>query len=346
MDCVAVARAAGHNSPAGTLLDIDHKYQTFAEQAGSTHNLVVDLVASGSRVLEFGCATGYMSEVLSSRRKCSVIGIELSAVAAEAARVHCEKVVAGDAESLDLDEALGADRFDVVLFADVLEHLRDPAALLRRVRPFLAEGGSIIASVPNIAHGSVRLALLRGEFRYRELGLLDNTHLRFFTRESLQDMFEGAGYLITEWLRQRFPIDQTEIAVPQDPALDPARRMLAEDPEATTYQFVIRAAPMTAELSNIATKAAELAADLAAERATVDQLRLIIAKREDELSTLTHLFAEQSRAFDATAASLSGIQSSTTWGLVRRLSALRRSVAPKDSARERVFSQLGLLRHR
>jgi 2-polyprenyl-3-methyl-5-hydroxy-6-metoxy-1,4-benzoquinol methylase len=215
------------------------KYTEFDTALDSVHNLVVRLVPPGSRVLEFGCATGYMSEVLRGRLGCSVTGIEISAEASEMARKHCVRVIGGDAESLDFQEVLGGDRFDIILFADVLEHLREPGAVLWRVRPFLAEGGSIVASIPNIAHGSVRLALLSGEFRYRDVGLLDNTHLRFFTRESIQDLFEGAGYVIMRWLRRRVEIDRTEIGLPVRPVPDVVRDWIAMDPDATTYQYIV-----------------------------------------------------------------------------------------------------------
>jgi hypothetical protein len=280
------------------------------------------------------------------------VGIELSPAAAEIARGHCEKVVIGDAESLDLCDALGVDRFDVILFSDVLEHLRDPAALLKRVRPFLTDGGSIIASIPNIAHGSVRLALLHGEFRYRELGLLDNTHIHFFTRESIQDTFEASGYLITQWVRQRLPIDQTEIAVPRDDVLDAARSLIERDHEATTYQFVIRAVPTTDELRQVkailgekAQAAMELAAQLAAERETVEKQQRIISQLGHELSALKNQIAEQSRSLDATTASLAAIRSSTAWRLSQRLSAVRRFLALRNSVRERAFLRLRRTEH-
>jgi 2-polyprenyl-3-methyl-5-hydroxy-6-metoxy-1,4-benzoquinol methylase len=217
------------------------KYTEFDTASDSTHNLVVGLVPPGARVLEFGCATGYMSEVLRSRLHCSVTGIECSAAAGELARRHCERVIIGDAENLDFNELLAEERFDAIVFADVLEHLREPVAVLRRVRPFLDKAGVIVASIPNIAHGSVRLALLCGEFRYRDVGLLDNTHLRFFTRESIQDLFEGAGYVVTHWLRRRVEIDASEIRVPTRAVPEVVRDWITTDPEATTYQFVVRA---------------------------------------------------------------------------------------------------------
>ncbi len=219
------------------------KYTQFDASPHSTHSLVVSLIPPGARVLEFGCATGFMSEVLTTRLGCRVTGIEYSAEAGELARRHCERVFIGDAETLDFKQLLGDERFDILLFADVLEHLREPDALLRRVSPLLTEQGAIVASIPNIAHGSLRLALLHGEFRYRDKGLLDNTHLRFFTRESVQDLFEDTGHVITHWLRKHMAINRTEITLPDWPIPEAVQELLAADPEATTYQFIVRAVP-------------------------------------------------------------------------------------------------------
>ena len=218
------------------------KYTKFDDSPESTHNLVLGLVTPGSRVLEFGCSTGYMSKVLRDRLGATVVGVELNATAAEQAQAFCDRVLVGDAEELDLEAELGGERFDAILFADVLEHLREPAALLRRVRPLVAEGGSVVASIPNIAHASVRLALLGGSWRYREQGLLDETHLRFFTREGIEDLFEGSGYVVTHWLRRRLEVEETEIPVPRGVPAE-ARAWATGDPEATTYQFVVRCVP-------------------------------------------------------------------------------------------------------
>jgi 2-polyprenyl-3-methyl-5-hydroxy-6-metoxy-1,4-benzoquinol methylase len=219
------------------------KYNQFNPALDSTHNLVVGLVPPASRVLELGCATGCMSSVLKTRLGCSVTGVEVCAEAAEQARAHCERVLVGDAETLAYEQLLGSLRFDVVVAADVLEHLREPGSLLVRLRPFLTDGGCVVASIPNIAHGSVRLALLAGEFRYRATGLLDETHLRFFTRESIRDLFEAAGYGVTHWRRHRVDITRTELGLPSRPVPDAVWEWLGADSEATTYQFVVRAVP-------------------------------------------------------------------------------------------------------
>jgi SAM-dependent methyltransferase len=265
---------------------IQTRYTEFDDSPGSTHNLVVGLVEPGSRVLEFGCATGYMSQALHDRLGATVVGVELNAEAAQLAAVNLDRVLVGDAEELDLEAELGGDEFDAILFADVLEHLRDPAAVLRRVRRLVAEGGVVIASIPNIAHASVRLALLGGSFRYREQGLLDEGHLRFFTREGVQDLFESSGYLITHWLRRRLEVEETEIPVPRS-VPEEARAWATGDSEATTYQFVVCAVPSepAAQLHAWRTKLGEA-------RAELDELRPLAAETEvlrEELEELRPL---------------------------------------------------------
>jgi O-antigen biosynthesis protein len=249
------------------------KYTRFDDSPGSTHNLVVDLVPENSQVLEFGCATGYMSEVLVRRRRCRVTGIEIDAMAAAEARAYCERIIVGDAETLDLEEQLGENTYNAVLFADVLEHLRDPVVVLKRVRPFVAEGGAVIASIPNVAHISVRLALLGGEFRYRGLGLLDDTHLRFFTRASIVELFESAGFVVSTWHRRRIEQADAEISPPPD-LPEAVGAWLGSDPELTTYQFVVRAIPSDAASQLAETRAALRRAEDELEEARADVERL------------------------------------------------------------------------
>jgi 2-polyprenyl-3-methyl-5-hydroxy-6-metoxy-1,4-benzoquinol methylase len=271
------------------------KYTEFQVDPGSTHSKVVSLVPPATRVLEFGCATGYMTEVLKNRLGCTVTGVEISPEAAELAERHAERVIVGDAEKIDYAAELAGEEFDVVLFADVLEHLKEPGDVLRRIRPFVAENGVVIASIPNVAHGSVRLALLGGEFRYRDWGLLDDTHLRFFTRSSIQDLFEETGYVVTHWVRQRLDVGETEISVPQVP--DAVREWLASDPETTTYQFVLRAliSEPASELKTMREELEELrphrdaAGQLAAAREELAELRPLreeVASLRDEIAAV------------------------------------------------------------
>ncbi|HEX6710324.1 MAG TPA: class I SAM-dependent methyltransferase, partial [Rubrobacter sp.] len=135
------------------------KYGTTVDpNSDSSHAQIVDLVGHDKRVLDVGTSTGYLAEVMVSHG-CRVTGIELDPEAARQAEKYCESVVIGDVENLDLEASFGGESFDVIVFGDVLEHLRDPLRTLRRLKHLLRFGGYAVASIPNIAHGSVRLAL-------------------------------------------------------------------------------------------------------------------------------------------------------------------------------------------
>ncbi len=256
-------------------------------ESHSTHAEVIRLVGNGKRVLELGPATGYVTAVLRDHG-CTVIGIELDEEMAERARQYSERVIVGDVEDPEVLEGLAEDRFDVIVAADVLEHLRDPLDVLRRLRPLLADDGYFVVSVPNIAHGSVRLALLEGQFRYRDAGLLDTTHLRFFTRDTLQELFDEADTAIVEVHRQELNIDASEVTF--DPAGVPPELLerLRHDPEAWTYQFVVKAIPMSQPgMRALQQRFAELAVAKADAEIELDRLRRIdlaeLARREAQL---------------------------------------------------------------
>jgi 2-polyprenyl-3-methyl-5-hydroxy-6-metoxy-1,4-benzoquinol methylase len=285
------------------------RYTKLDESPGSAHMLLLKLVPEGARVLDVGCATGYLARALTEHRSCRVTGIEISPEAAELARRYCERVIVGDVETLDLESELGDEPFRTVVFGDVLEHLRDPAQTLARVRRVVDDGGSVVASIPNIAHGSVRLALLAGEFRYRELGLLDRTHLRFFTREGVQDMFEESGYVITTWRRRRLKISEAEIDVPAS-VPDEAYATLAHDPEASTYQFVIRAVRSDAasQLKGLRDVLRDGRKELEALRPVQERVASLegeIASVEGELTTVRHAHRELQRRIVAERAAFS-----------------------------------------
>lgn len=218
-------------------------------ERNDSHTLMVEMVPRGSRVLDVGCATGRTSAAF-RQRGCRVVGIERDPEAASEAREYCEEVLVADVEELDLHRCFGSGSFDVIVFGDVLEHLRDPVETLRRIRALLSPEGCVVASIPNVAHGAVRLALLQGRFDYQPLGLLDETHLRFFTRDSLEQMFRHAGYLLIEERSTTKGIYATEIPVRRADFPRAIRRFVESDPGAPLYQFVVRAIPAPDRLSS------------------------------------------------------------------------------------------------
>jgi SAM-dependent methyltransferase len=215
----------------------------------TSHLKSIELVGSDKRVVDFGCSTGFVARVLSDRG-CTVTGIELDAEAAAKARAYCDRVIEADLDELDLAEALGGEKYDVGLFGDVIEHLKDPRRVLVAMRDLLAPGGYIVLSVPNVAHASVRLALLKGQFDYEDVGILDATHLRFYTRESIADLLESCGYLVDvmDWVEQKVSEDALHEVL--DPLglnnLDEVVKAFSEW-EAVAYQFVIKAVPASEE---------------------------------------------------------------------------------------------------
>jgi len=218
------------------------KYNVFDHTPGSTHQKLMGLIPPNSKVLEFGCASGFMSREMVKRLNCTIVGVELDHEAAQLAVQWCDRVLVGDAMKMDFPSLLGNEKFDVILFADVLEHLYHPWLILQKVKPFLSENGAVVCSIPNIAHGSIRLSLLGGEFFYRNIGLLDDTHIRFFTLETTRLMFENNGYFISRLFRSRSDVTKTEVTIP--PLPEEIIKWVETLPEATTYQFILRAVPI------------------------------------------------------------------------------------------------------
>lgn len=212
------------------------------DDTNTSHGLVAAAVPSGSRVLDVGCATGWLGEALAEER-CVVHGIELDPEAAEIARGRLASVVVGDAQTFAYAEHFGADAFDVVVLADVLEHCTAPEQVLEGVLSVLSPGGRVIVSVPNVAHGSVRLALLQGRWRYTPLGLLDQTHLRFLTWVTLQELLTRAGLLVeAAWGTTADPL-ATEVDVDAAELPEGVADWVRAQPLATAYQFVLVARP-------------------------------------------------------------------------------------------------------
>jgi 2-polyprenyl-3-methyl-5-hydroxy-6-metoxy-1,4-benzoquinol methylase len=147
---------------------------------------------SGLDVLDVGCGFATTARKVQQAGN-RVTGIESSPEAVAVARTRIAEVVEGDLQAPGI---LGERRFDVIVFADVLEHLAWPVDVLTSYLRFLKPGGSVIVSLPNVGLWSVRLSLMLGRFQYDDSGVLDRTHLRFFTRRSAVEMLRSAGLVV------------------------------------------------------------------------------------------------------------------------------------------------------
>ena len=210
---------------------------------------MLSLVGENKTVVDFGCATGYLAKLL-LHKGCKITGVEVNAEAGKEAEQYCEKVVIADLDFIFLKEFLPRQTFDVAVFGDVLEHLRDPWRVLEETRQLLKPEGYVVASIPNIAHGAIRLALLQGRFDYMKLGILDDTHLRFFTRKTIEELFENSGYVVDVIERTILPVFSESSLVPVIKKSDYDRHLILrieQEEEAETFQFVLKAFSSTLE---------------------------------------------------------------------------------------------------
>lgn len=206
----------------------------------TSHALMLELVGWNARVLDVGCSTGFLGEALAAQG-CTVTGVEVDPEAAAEARKHLDDVVEADLNATSLADLFRGREFDVVVFGDVLEHLVDPDVVLRSSVPLLAAGGAVVISIPNVNHGSLRLALLQGRWEYGETGLLDRTHLRFFTRESVVRMVAAAGLHITRLSGTTADPLACEVKIDDESLPGTIVEWVRGQPDALIYQFVLRA---------------------------------------------------------------------------------------------------------
>ena len=147
------------------------------------------------KVLDVGCGSGatgqYLKNLLQAKE---VVGIEMNPEMGQQAKKILDQVLIGDVQQIELP----FDRyyFDCIICADVLEHLYDPWSVLIKLENYLKDAGCLLLSVPNIQHWSVIARLLAGKWDYQEEGILDNTHIRFFTRRSIKELIQRVGFQI------------------------------------------------------------------------------------------------------------------------------------------------------
>jgi SAM-dependent methyltransferase len=164
--------------------------------SGMRTDILPLLPDAANSVLEVGCGEGATLHWIRTIRKCRLaVGFELIPSAASIARCRADLVIQGNVENLELP--FKANAFDLILCLDILEHLVDPWALVRRLTKILKIGGCLIASIPNVKHHSVILPLLfKGQWKYLPSGVLDKTHLRFFTQKTAISLLESSGLCV------------------------------------------------------------------------------------------------------------------------------------------------------
>jgi len=151
---------------------------------------------AGETVLDVGCGPGYLADYLAKQKGCTVVGVEQDSRLAEIARRACKQVYENNLEKDMLRGIQG--KFTAIFFGDVIEHIRNAPEVLRQASDLLEVGGRVIVSTPNFVHIKNRIRVLFGSFEYRDAGLLDRTHVHFYTRKTLYALLDEAGYRVVK----------------------------------------------------------------------------------------------------------------------------------------------------
>ncbi len=213
------------------------------------HNpdLLALIPKNAKTIVEVGCSSGALArEYKKINSNCQYLGVECVAEYAKLAERYCDSVFVADIESVDemfLRDTLAGDCW---IFGDALEHLKNPWALLSKIRKNIPDHGSIVACIPNAQHWSIQARLSCGDFRYEDSGLLDRTHIRWFTRLTIIEMFRDAGFKIVEGSPRIFNEPNRERVLP---VIRSMAACIGADPEmavndALPLQYVLRAVPV------------------------------------------------------------------------------------------------------
>lgn len=222
-----------------------HNYEYGVElDSGTAPARVVRMVGHDKRVLEIGAGPGSITRHLQGAGNCSVTAMEIDAEAIKKLSPFCERVYQTDLNDAAWPEVLVCvEKFDVVVAADVLEHLYDPWTTLKAMGGLLNSDGYIVISLPHVGHSAIAACLLDEDFDYRDWGLLDRTHIRFFGLKNMQALFEDAGLRIIDAQFVITPPEESEFSDRWRSLPREMQKVLADNPFGQVYQVVIKAVP-------------------------------------------------------------------------------------------------------
>jgi len=224
-----------------------HNYEYDIDIEGpSAPARVVRMVGNDKRVLEVGAGPGSITKMLKCVGNCRVTGLEIDKEAIKKLEPFCERVYEANLNDSAWPELLSDEEpFDVLVAADVLEHVYEPWTVLAAMADIVAKDGQIVVSLPHVGHNAVMACLLNEDFSYRDWGLLDRTHIRFFGLKNMQKLFEDAGLKIIDAQFVIIPPDETEFADKWNALNDDIKTTLSAHQYGHVYQVVIKAVSKT-----------------------------------------------------------------------------------------------------
>lgn len=289
------------------------------------------MIPERSRVLDIGCSSGNLGVTLIQRKHCTVDGIEIDEADAKKAAEVLGRVWVFNIEDLDQFKQI-TKKYDILIFADVLEHLVDPSRVLRAMSKLLKPGGKIVFSLPNMAHISVRLALLTGSFHHTETGLIDKTHIHFYDVEELGRMFVRGGMVIDKLDYSPYPYPKRLIQQKLNDVgleLTPESLKVFNGPAAVAFQYVGSAVYETKKHA----KRTELVPFEQPLHNDLHMLAAVVTQKDDEIEVhkkhIKHLEEEVVRAHKA----LTSITHSRTYRWAQK------AVRPYHGLRQAVHNQ-------
>ncbi|BCM25280.1 class I SAM-dependent methyltransferase [Methyloradius palustris] len=223
-----------------------HKYEyRVALDADSGPARVVRIVGESKRVLEIGCGPGSITKLLAGVSKCKVTALDIDQESIKKLASICEEVHQADLNDASWPKVLkNNQQFEVVVAADVLEHVYEPLKVLKSIKELLDKDGYMVISLPHAGHSVVHACLFDEDFEYLDFGLLDRTHIRFFGIKNIQKLFEDAGMKI---VHAEFVVrnpEHTEFSKRWAKTSKELRDALAKNPFGLIYQVIVKAVPV------------------------------------------------------------------------------------------------------
>ncbi len=260
--------------------DNRHNYEYQIDIHGSTAPArVVRMVGANKRVLEIGAGPGSITRVLTGVNNCRVTALERDQSAIKKLASYCEKVIHADLNDPTWPQLIASSPvFDVLVCADVLEHVYDPSTVLTGITNFLGPDASLIVSLPHVGHSAIHACLYDSDFEYRDWGLLDKTHIRFFGLTNIAALFAGAGLKIIEAEFVTCEPEQTEFSNRWAKLPGTLKQALRTNPFGTVYQVVVRAVPLTSKQAGIDLRNVAVTKDLPIHQTVPQRLRNFIRR--------------------------------------------------------------------
>ena len=335
---------------------IKHRYaHEIDPNGGSAAAVLASMVKPGQRVLELGTGPGTVTRILHDKG-CKVTGVEMDPDTLAACAPYCERTLQANLEDPLWWQPLEGEKFEVIICADVLEHLRDPRPLLEKLPVFLRDGGCVLMSLPNASHLTIVASLLGGRFPYQKNGLLDNTHLKFYGREDLDALLRECGFLWQHW--HTVQVDPAQAELKQywnDLEASDQEFLKARCADGMVYQHVVRAFPTSAaghlnklqkdlmeleqshraEVSRMNEKFEfEKQAWLEAQRMIAEQVKIelnslleVEKNTQETLAWTSEQLNNHKTSIQELVAELQALKTSTSWRMTEPLRALLRKIS-------------------